>query len=106
MTAARLTGGRLGPEGIQALARSCAGDDPCVPAAKLVDFNFRDLRHTARADGKGAGPSSWDCKHLGGTIIDRIRSKSINKHAPVAQLDRATDYESVGREFESLRAHH
>src|ERR1039458_8475356 len=26
--------------------------------------------------------------------------------APVAQLDRATDYESVGREFESLRAHH
>ena len=26
--------------------------------------------------------------------------------APVAQLDRATDYESVGRVFESLRAHH
>ena len=25
--------------------------------------------------------------------------------APVAQLDRATDFESVGREFESLRAH-
>jgi hypothetical protein len=26
--------------------------------------------------------------------------------APVAQLDRATGYEPVGREFESLRAHH
>lgn len=26
--------------------------------------------------------------------------------APVAQLDRATDYESVGRRFESFRAHH
>ncbi len=25
-------------------------------------------------------------------------------HALVAQLDRATDYESVGREFESLQA--
>src|SRR5215813_7696338 len=26
--------------------------------------------------------------------------------APLAQLDRATGYEPVGREFESLRAHH
>ena len=26
--------------------------------------------------------------------------------APVAQLDRATGYEPVGRVFESLRAHH
>ena len=26
--------------------------------------------------------------------------------APVAQLDRATGYEPVGREFDSLRAHH
>ena len=26
--------------------------------------------------------------------------------APLAQLDRASDYESEGREFESLRAHH
>src|SRR3954464_11066256 len=28
------------------------------------------------------------------------------KHAPVAQLDRALDYESRGQEFESLRARH
>jgi hypothetical protein len=27
-------------------------------------------------------------------------------HVPVAQLDRAFDYESKGREFESLRARH
>ena len=27
-------------------------------------------------------------------------------HAPVAQLDRVPDFESVGRGFESLRAHH
>ena len=27
------------------------------------------------------------------------------KHAPVAQLDRAFDYESKGRTFESCRAH-
>ena len=28
------------------------------------------------------------------------------RNAPLAQLDRASDYESEGREFESLRAHH
>ena len=27
-------------------------------------------------------------------------------HAPIAQLDRVTDYESVGRGFESLSAYH
>ena len=30
----------------------------------------------------------------------------LSKGAPLAQLDRATDYGSVGREFESLRARH
>ena len=34
-----------------------------------------------------------------------IISKSL-RHAPVAQLDRVTDYESVGRGFESLPAYH
>ena len=29
-----------------------------------------------------------------------------SKYAPLAQLDRAFDYESKGREFESLRARH
>ena len=31
---------------------------------------------------------------------------SVYLHAPVAQLDRAFDYESKGRAFESLRVHH
>jgi hypothetical protein len=30
----------------------------------------------------------------------------LAKNAPVAQLDRALDYESRGQEFESLRARH
>ena len=30
----------------------------------------------------------------------------LNERAPLAQLDRASDYESEGREFESLRARH
>jgi hypothetical protein len=30
----------------------------------------------------------------------------IEPNAPVAQPDRATGFEPVGREFESLRAHH
>ena len=30
----------------------------------------------------------------------------VSTGAPLAQLDRATDYESVGRTFESCRAHH
>lgn len=30
----------------------------------------------------------------------------MNPCAPIAQLDRAVDYESTGREFESLWAHH
>jgi hypothetical protein len=32
--------------------------------------------------------------------------KCLAKDAPVAQLDRAPDYESGGQEFESLRARH
>ena len=33
-------------------------------------------------------------------------SRYDEKRAPLAQLDRAADFESVGREFESLRARH
>src|ERR1700684_541702 len=31
---------------------------------------------------------------------------TVEKPAPLAQLDRASGYEPEGREFESLRAHH
>ena len=36
----------------------------------------------------------------------RKKSRVLPHRGPLAQLDRATDYESVGREFESLRARH
>jgi hypothetical protein len=35
-----------------------------------------------------------------------LRPKCTSENAPVAQLDRAPDYESGGQEFESLRARH
>lgn len=34
------------------------------------------------------------------------RCDKIRQNVPLAQLDRAFDYESKGREFESLRARH
>jgi hypothetical protein len=34
------------------------------------------------------------------------QAQCLAKNAPVAQLDRALDYESRGQEFESLRARH
>src|SRR6185437_8901125 len=43
------------------------------------------------------------------TLFGRIRArrpKCTSENAPVAQLDRAPDYESGGQEFESLRARH
>jgi hypothetical protein len=33
-----------------------------------------------------------------------LRPEMLSENAPVAQLDRAPDYESGGQEFESLRA--
>src|SRR5947209_3640998 len=38
--------------------------------------------------------------------IGALRPEMPAKDAPVAQLDRAPDYESGGQEFESLRARH
>ena len=35
-----------------------------------------------------------------------LRLQGLAKNAPVAQLDRAPDYEFRGQEFESLRARH
>jgi hypothetical protein len=36
----------------------------------------------------------------------RMDELQVTLYAPLAQLDRASDYESEGREFESLRARH
>jgi hypothetical protein len=46
---------------------------------------------------------SRSTKNLGHDPISRIR---VMVQALVAQLDRASDFESEGREFESLRARH
>jgi hypothetical protein len=52
---------------------------------------FRDLSHVCRMHAASAGLSA---------------PRRSAKNAPVAQLDRALDYESRGQEFESLRARH
>src|SRR5262249_61652069 len=44
----------------------------------------------------------------GYTVKSRIQGSNpcLSAIAPLAQLDRASDYESEGRGFDSLRAHH
>jgi hypothetical protein len=44
--------------------------------------------------------------YVGMVAVSGARPAIPAKHAPVAQLDRALDYESRGQEFESLRARH
>jgi hypothetical protein len=38
--------------------------------------------------------------------IGLLEPHMLSENAPVAQLDRASDYESEGRTFESFRARH
>ena len=52
---------------------------------------FRDLSHVCRMHAASAGLAPLE---------------GLAKNAPVAQRDRALDYESRGQEFESLRARH
>jgi hypothetical protein len=53
---------------------------------------------------------NYQITHLPNSIRSLVRNVKIildPPHcAPLAQLDRASDYESEGREFESLRARH
>jgi hypothetical protein len=44
--------------------------------------------------------------NLAGAIGGPFGPDPFAKNAPVAQLDRASDYESEGRTFESFRARH
>lgn len=48
-------------------------------------------------------PKKRACIFLKSVLLYILRLK-IAAHAPVAQLDRVSDYESEGREFESLPA--
>ena len=60
-------------------------------------------------------PARRFCGFMGGLLLGLNSSKlrelrptrlQFVQCAPVAQMDRATGYEPVGRAFESLRAHH
>jgi hypothetical protein len=51
-------------------------------------------------------PSLVPQPNLGLRIFSGVGKVLILQCAPVAQLDRAFDYESKGRKFESCRAHH
>src|SRR6266436_7282761 len=65
---------------------------PCQARPEPVAMaRFRDLSHVCRMHVASAGLSA---------------PRRPAKNAPVAQLDRALDYESRGQEFESLRARH
>src|SRR5258707_12105772 len=63
---------------------------PCqAPPEPVAMARFRDLSHVCRMHAASAGLAPLE---------------GLAKNAPVAQLDRALDYESRGQEFESLRA--
>ena len=62
----------------------------------------------AAAKPSGEEDGSADIRHLTSDICFRHLYSELClpfKHAPVAQLDRAPDFESVGRRFESCRAY-
>ena len=83
---------------------------------------FADLSNTARAPKHRRGAASGPCQARPEPVamarfrdISKMFSECMRhggpcalkcsaKNAPVAQLDRAPDYESGGQEFESLRA--
>src|ERR1700722_2861144 len=56
-----------------------------------------------------AGACQYPPKAIAAIVEARAKCRYIarpTRKAPVAQLDRAPDYESGGQEFESLRARH
>src|SRR5229473_1126112 len=88
----------------QAPELSRGGDRDRAAAARLRAFCLcRDLLARERGAACLAHPrrGSCACKSRTACVVLRLPLR-----APVAQLDRAPDYESGGREFESLRARH
>src|SRR5258705_448242 len=73
---------------------------------KASDAGLRTLPSPVGAGSYGALSRPLTCLSnacgIGGPCAPRMPAKN----APVAQLDRALDYESRGQEFESLRARH
>src|SRR3982074_841766 len=69
----------------KAISGACQARPEPVAMARIRDLSVFRM-HAA-----SAAPAALQC---------------LAKNAPVAQLDRAPDYESGGQEFESLRARH
>ena len=61
-----------------------------------------------RVPGCGPGGRGFESPHspqkIGSVMNATLVSLQILSYAPVAQLDRVADFESVGRRFESYRA--
>jgi hypothetical protein len=71
--------------------------NPCSPAADFpAAIQGSSIRFKFFADSKGTDLGSFA----------KMIELPPQPCAPLAQLDRASDYESEGREFESLRARH
>jgi hypothetical protein len=73
-----------------------------------ADAGARNMVTVARRSSPGGpGPQILPRPRLrSGRSATRFRALAVRRRAPVAQLDRASDYESEGRTFESFRARH
>src|SRR3546814_8094105 len=75
---------------------------------KVISASFPAHRTTGTKQGCGSAPS----KGLAGKKVQKGLAQKPGRfylrhsNAPVAQLDRASDYESEGRTFESFRVRH
>jgi hypothetical protein len=92
-------------------------DTALRPYTRLAGERLRPLGHLSRevCGSDTARPPAWQAAHPGrleGDLVATSRCRSRGRRveadaptrAPLAQLDRAADYGSAGREFESLRA--
>jgi hypothetical protein len=70
--------------------------------------NGRELRRRSRSTIQSGCNSGVECDlaEIEATGSIPVTRSELCSNAPVAQLDRASDYESGGRTFESSRAHH
>src|SRR5712675_3273967 len=73
----------------------------------LEDADLRTLPRRAGAGSYGAlSRPAENVSQMHAASAGLAALEGLAKNAPVAQLDRALDYESRGQEFESLRARH
>src|SRR5258707_5791552 len=86
-------------------ARNSGFDAAYRPGMTLEDADLRTLPRRAGAGSYGALSRPAENVSQMHAASAGLRSlEGLAKNAPVAQLDRALDYESRGQEFESLRA--